>query len=66
MANVPATRQANLNALRSRSGAGFSNVAAKIMSGILPGENIKVPTDNRQPKARVAALKAIPPHGKQL
>lgn len=67
MANVPATKNPALHALRQVKGnASFSNIASKIMSGTLPGENVKVPTDNRQPKARVNALKALNPHAKSL
>ena len=67
MPNVPATKTPNLAAARAlKNNAHLSNIAAKIMSGTHPGENVKVPTDNRQPKARANALKAISPKGGSL
>lgn len=67
MANVPTTKLASAIAIHHLAKqSGLPNIAAKIMQGIGAMPTVKVPTDNRQPKARVNALKAIPPHGKQL
>lgn len=62
MANVPANNQPPIHfGNQSRNNAGISNIANRIIGGILPGQTVKVPTDNRQPSARVKALRALPP-----